>query len=437
MTITEKFRPYPKYKDSGVEYLGKVPEHWGVKKIKHNTYVKGRIGWQGLKSEEFIDEGPYLVTGTDFVNGHVNWDSCYHVAKDRYDQDPYIQLREKDLLITKDGTIGKTAIVFDMPDKACLNSGIFLTRPIKPEYISKYMYWLLNSAVFINFIDYMKTGTTINHLYQNVFVEFAYHIPEINEQLQIAQFLDNETSRIDNLIEKKNRQIELLQEKRSALITHVVTKGLNPNVKMKDSGVEWIGEIPEGWEVKRLRYVFKNMDHRRVPLSAEERSYMEKKYPYYGASGVIDTVDNYLFDEPLLLVAEDGANLLSRSSPLAFIAEGKYWVNNHAHILKPKLGSIKFWEGVMQCYDYTPLISGAAQPKLTAEKLSNIFVPLPEKNEQIQIAQFLEKETSKIDTLISKIQFSIDKLTEFRTALISAAVTGKIDVRNWKKEAAS
>jgi type I restriction enzyme S subunit len=199
---------------------------------------------------------------------------------------------------------------------------------------------------------------------------------------------------------------------------------------MKDSGVEWMGEIPAHWEVKRLKFLFKNLDYKRVPLSGEERSYMEKNYPYYGASGVIDTVENYLFDEPLLLVAEDGANLLSRSTPLAFIAEDKYWVNNHAHILKPKDGFLKYWEGLLQTFDYTPLISGAAQPKLTAEILGEIALPSPSTMELGEIIAFLEKETSKLDALTNKIREAIDRLKKYRTALISAAVTGKIDVRD-------
>lgn len=202
-----------------------------------------------------------------------------------------------------------------------------------------------------------------------------------------------------------------------------ITEKYKPYPKYLNSGVEWIGEIPDGWKIKRLKHVFKNMDHKRIPLSAEQRSYMEKKYPYYGASGVIDAVDDYLFDEPLLLVAEDGANLLSRSTPLAFIAKGKYWVNNHAHILKPILGNIIYWEGVMQSFDYTPLISGAAQPKLTAENLSNIFLPLPDELEQSQIATFLDHKTSRIDNLIQKKNQQIELLKEKRSALITHAVT--------------
>jgi len=171
---SSRWKRYPAYRDSGVEWIGEVPDGWEIKKIKHTTYVKGRIGWQGLKSDEFIEKGPFLVTGTDFIDGEVNWETCYHVLEERYNEDPYIQIRENDLLITKDGTIGKTAIVKNLPDIACLNSGIFLTRSISEDYITEFMYWILNSVVFSKFIDYTKTGTTINHLYQNVFVDFAF-----------------------------------------------------------------------------------------------------------------------------------------------------------------------------------------------------------------------------------------------------------------------
>ncbi len=231
-------------------------------------------------------------------------------------------------------------------------------------------------------------------------------------------------------MEKKERSIELLQEKRTALITHAITKGLDPNVPMRDSGIEWLGQIPAHWETTSVRYQFTNLDHKRIPIANEDRALLEKIYPYYGASGIIDRVDRYLFDGPLVLVAEDGANLLSRSTPLAFLATGKYWVNNHAHILDPLTGDICYWVGVLQTYDYTPLISGAAQPKLTGDRLGSIRIPLPPDSEQREIAGFVDREITKIDALISKIQEAIEQLKEYRIALISAAVTGKIDVRN-------
>ncbi len=195
----------------------------------------------------------------------------------------------------------------------------------------------------------------------------------------------------------------------------------------KPSGVDWLGDVPTNWKVNSVRHIFANLDHKRIPLSAEERSYMEKLFPYYGASGVIDSVDDFIFSESLILVAEDGANLLSRSTPLAFIARGKYWVNNHAHILRPLSGSLDYWEGVLQSYDYSPLVSGSAQPKLTSDNLKTVSIPVPPESEQRAIAAFLDRETARIDGLIAKKERQIELLQEKRAALISHAVTKGLD----------
>jgi type I restriction enzyme S subunit len=150
-----------------------------------------------------------------------------------------------------------------------------------------------------------------------------------------------------------------------------------PYEKYKDSGVAWIGDVPEHWEVKRLKYVANNLNYKRIPLSSEQRSGIEKIYDYYGASGVIDQVDDFLFDGDFILVGEDGANLITRSVPLAFKASGKFWVNNHAHILQPKNGNIEFFTYYLESIDYSIWISGSAQPKLTSENLMNIHVGFP------------------------------------------------------------
>jgi type I restriction enzyme S subunit len=121
---------YPEYKNCGVAWLGEIPEYWGIKRIKDTTYLKGRVGWKGLTSDEYLDEGyAYLVTGTDFSDRFIHWNDCHCVERDRYEDDPFIQLRNGDLLITKDGTIGKLALVKNLDRPACLNSGIFLVRP--------------------------------------------------------------------------------------------------------------------------------------------------------------------------------------------------------------------------------------------------------------------------------------------------------------------
>ena len=195
----------------------------------------------------------------------------------------------------------------------------------------------------------------------------------------------------------------------------------------KDSGVNYFGEIPSDWKVLNLRYVFDFLNEKRFPLSALERESKKGIYPYYGASGIIDYVDEYLLDEETILIAEDGANLLSRSTPLAFIAKGKYWVNNHAHILKPKNLLFNFWTYFLQSLDYTIYITGSAQPKLSREKLGEVIVLYPSLEEQTQIANFLDHETAKIDSLIEKQQQLIELLKEKRQAVISHAVTKGLD----------
>ena len=195
----------------------------------------------------------------------------------------------------------------------------------------------------------------------------------------------------------------------------------------KDSGVEWIGDIPVHWDVKNLRYAFDFLNHRRIPLSALERGNKQGRYPYYGASGIIDYVDAYLFDEKLLLIAEDGANLLSKSTPLAFLAEGKYWVNNHAHILKPKTEAYGFWEKLLCSVDYTVFITGAAQPKLSRENLGGIRLPIPPINEQLKIEKFIDQKTSEIDQAIAIKEQQIALLNERKQIVIQKAVTQGLD----------
>ena len=222
--VTKGLNPNVGMKDSGVEWIGEIPSHWILNKVGNNTYVKGRIGWKGLRSEDFIDEGPYLITGTDFnSDGTINWNNMYHVDQQRYDEDPFIQLKDNDVLITKDGTIGKVVHVGNLKGQTCLNSGIFLTRPTNNQYVSRFFFWMLKSNVFKIFVDYNSGGSTIQHLYQNVFINLKFPIPPLEEQTQIIEYLDDQTQKIDTTIEKEAKRIELLKEYRQSLISEVVT----------------------------------------------------------------------------------------------------------------------------------------------------------------------------------------------------------------------
>lgn len=227
--VTKGLNPNAEMKDSGIEWLGKIPKHWTVKRLKNCFYIKGRIGWQELKAEEFQDTEAYCVTGTDFNNGKVEWATCYRVSYERWAIDDNITLLENDLLITKDGTIGKVAVVKNMPDKATLNSGIFLLRSLKSQISTDYFYWVLISNCLIQFNDYTKTGSTISHLYQNVFVDFKFNLPPTEEQIEIAKHLLQRTTAIDQLIKNIEAQIEKLQELRKIKIYEAVTGKIKVN----------------------------------------------------------------------------------------------------------------------------------------------------------------------------------------------------------------
>ncbi|WP_455092523.1 restriction endonuclease subunit S [Prevotella jejuni] len=223
--VTKGLNPNVEMKQSGVEWIGDVPKHWEVCKLKSYCSLKGRIGWNGLRSEEFEKESyAYLVTGQDFVSSDIEWGKCYQINKIRYDEDPCIQLENGDLLITKDGTIGKIAKVSNMDKPACLNSGIFvLKQKSHNQFEQGYLYWALFSNLLKDFNSYTSTGTTILHLYQNIFENMPLVVPSKKEQQEISNYLDSKTMRIDTSISNAQHQIELLQEYKQSLITEVVT----------------------------------------------------------------------------------------------------------------------------------------------------------------------------------------------------------------------
>ena len=222
--VTKGLNTNVEMKDSGVEWIGEIPSSWNIVRLKSDCSLKGRIGWNGLRSEEFEKESyAYLVTGQDFISSDIDWSKCYQINKVRYDEDPCIQLENGDLLITKDGTIGKIAKVSNMDKPACLNSGIFvLKQKSRDEFVQGYLYWSLYSDLLKDFNAYTSTGTTILHLYQNVFENMPLVVPSKKEQQEISDYLDKKTKSIDSSISKAQHQVDLLQEYKQSLITEVV-----------------------------------------------------------------------------------------------------------------------------------------------------------------------------------------------------------------------
>jgi type I restriction enzyme S subunit len=185
-----------------------LPEEWRISNLSETSTIKGRIGWQGLTTKEYLKDGEYLlVTGTDFENGRIAWDRCVYVSKERYMQDTNIQLKEGDILITKDGTIGKIAYVDKLPQQATLNSGIFVVRPVNSAYDPSYMFWIMQSKFFNVFMNILKAGSTISHLYQRDFVNFEFPIPPLEEQQKIVKILSTVDHKLD-LERKEKRHLE-------------------------------------------------------------------------------------------------------------------------------------------------------------------------------------------------------------------------------------
>ena len=281
----------------------------------------------------------------------------------------------------------------------------------------------------VNGLFYNQT-TGIQNLKIKEYLNQTVFLPPLAEQTAIANYLDTATAKIDAAIAQQQKMIDLLNERKQIIINRAVTKGLNPNAKMKDSGVEWIGEVPEHWEILPYRYLFYNLDKLRMPITADQRSRNNPQYDYYGASGVIDKIDYYNVDDKVLLIGEDGANLLMRNLPLIYKAEGKFWVNNHAHILKPIRDDYDYLAYVMEAADYTLFITGSAQPKLSQANLNCVKLPIPPLEEQKAIVDYLSKRTSKIDEAIKESNNMISLLQERKQIIINEVVTGKVKIVN-------
>jgi len=424
-------KQYPKYKPSNIDWIGDIPEHWDVKRLKYvATASPSNIDKKSKEDEDSVFLCNYVdVYKNDFITDEIE----FMKATASKAQIEKFTLRKGDIIATKDSEsandIGIAALVKqDFENVVC---GYHLTY-IKPEkLVGEYLFRQFQSEYIKRKFETLANGVTRYALGVDSFNCLNLVLPPESEQIEIANYLDKKTQEIDQLIEDKKKLLKLVEEEKKAIICQVVTKGINPNTEMKDSCIDWIGEIPKHWELKKLKYVFNSLNNIRIPLSSEERGKMlERTYDYYGASGIIDKVESYLFDEPLLLIGEDGANLLTRSSRLVFIAKGNYWVNNHAHILKPKFGILEYYSELLELFDFSLWVTGSAQPKLTSENLMNIQIIVPPVEEQELIMKFLEIEFVKVNSKMKKIKKLIKLLTEYRFALISEAVTGKVKVIN-------
>ena len=431
-------------KDSGIEWIGELPIGWETRKIKYVATLNGRIGWQGLTSSEYCDDGAYLITGINFDNGQIDWSTCVHVPMERWAEAPQIQIQNGDLLITKDGTVGKVAIVSNMPSETSLNSGVLLIRTVDSCY-KKYLFWILQSEIFWKWFNTINAGnSTIIHLYQYDFCNFSFPFPKYSLQCNIANYLDRKCSQIDAIIARQQEVIEKLKAYKLSVITEAVTKGLKPDVPMKDSGVEWIGEIPEHWILNKLKY-----------LSLDIGDGIHAT-PTYDVDGNIYFVNGNNIGEEYLVFKEDTnaisdteyasykLPLLTENTVFITLNGATYGKTSFYHGEKVLLGksagfitlksteSREFIRYYLQSYTAKLIMDvsllGSTIANLSLRTLRDFVIPYPPKEEQIQIVNHLNNRTSGIDAAISKKKKIVDELIDYKKSLIYEVVTGKKEV---------
>jgi len=449
-----KYVAYPAYKDSGVEWLGDVPQHWNMMAIKHALSIP-------------ITDGPHETP--EILNSGVVFISAEAIKKDKIDfakKRGYISYEDNerfskkykpqvgDIYMVKSGaTTGNVARV-DKNIEFNIWSPLAALRPDKNLAKTDFIFYFMKSKAFFSSVELGWSFGTQQNIGMGVIANLKIALPPVNEQQQIANFLDNKTTHLDKLIGQKQQMIGLLNEKRMALITQAVTKGLDLTVPMKDSGVEWLGDVPEHWEVIKLRFLL------RENLS----NGIFKKAVFWGTGcriiNVFDVyIDNDIIDESSLdrvecsqveqqhYSATHGDFFFVRSSlktsgvgksamvlnPLDEIVFECHLVRGRPDLSKIDPRFLNLYLNALFARHY--LVARAnfvTMATIDQIKFKDLSICVPDLEKQQQIADYLDTETQKIDDMIKTVKQAIATLQEYRTALITAAVTGKIDVRGFK-----
>ncbi len=435
----KKWPPYRQYKPSGVEWLGEVPEGWDTQRLKYSAPL----------INEKVDGGVSSLTFTGLE--HIESWTGKHISPDEMS----ISDGQVSRFYVGDILFGKLrpylAKVWRANQEGICTGELLVLKP--KSVIQSYLFYFMLSRDFVSVVDSSTYGAKMPRASWEFIGNLLMLIPSLTEQRAIAAFLDSETGRIDALIEKKERLVELLKEKRIALISHTVTKGLDPDAKMKDSGIEWLGEVQEGWKVLSLRRKLRDgaAGIKIGPFgSALKLEYMEESgWKVYGQENVISgdfsVGSRFLGDEKFeelkaceIFPEDILVTMMGTTGRCKIVPQNAKPGIMDSHLLRLRTNEEELL-AVYTCllldqaqyvkHQISQMGKGSIMHGLNSYIIKNISIVIPSITEQHAIIDFLNRETRKIDKLIDKISESITKLREYRSALISAAVTGKIDVR--------
>ncbi|CAM7612064.1 TPA: restriction endonuclease subunit S [Escherichia coli] len=428
-----QYRAYPAYKDSGVEWIGQVPEHWKIAQIK-------RISALNPRKSTLSEEKDSLCTFLPMEKLRTNAVTLDETRPIHEVYGGYSYFCDGDILIAKVTPCfenGNIAVANGLVNGIGFGSTEINVLRVNGKGHNRFLYYRLQEEQFRTIAKSEMRGTGgLKRVPTDLFESFTIGLPDTDEQATIAATLDRETARIDALVEKKTRFIELMKEKRQALITHAVTKGLDPNVKMKDSGVEWIGQVPEHWKVARVK--------RLVSLRNERRNDVSTDTIYIGLEDVEAGSGQYKptngssrqSEDSTVGIFYEGDVLYGKLRPYlrkAIISEMAGCCSTEFLVLRAEKTEPRWLQEWLLTPDVTHQIEsgceGAKMPRADWGHIGSIEVVYPDQPEQAQILTTLDRETARIDALISKVEQSITLLKERRSAFITAAVTGQIDLR--------
>ena len=404
---------YDLYKDSGIEWIREIPSHWGVKKVKYNFSFKTGFTPPSGKTE-YYECGTHIWINISDLQERTVSDSANKITdKAIEDYKPSI-VSKGSLLYSFKLSVGKVAF----NERDCYtNEAIFSIDPDGDTNL-EFFYYSLPEQIIKNANENIYGAKILNQeLIKNAFLI----VPPKKEQTVIANYLDSKTAEIDALIADKKSLLELYEEEKIAIINRVVTKGVNPDVPMKESGIEWLGEIPEHWEVKKLKYVA----HLRSGTNIVSDQIKEiNEYPVFGGNGLRGYFSEFTHEGDLVLIGRQGAYCGNIK-----YGKGKFWASEHAVVVMPIFEYEMIYLGeLLRSMNLNKYSVSAAQPGLAVDTIKNLQIPFPPIQEQQSIVQHIETECARIDAKIAKTKKLIELLTEYRTALISEVVTGKIKV---------
>ncbi|HEX9024759.1 MAG TPA: restriction endonuclease subunit S [Geobacteraceae bacterium] len=420
-----RYPAYPTYKDSGDEWIKRIPSHWQIKKLKFlssiqnsNVDKKTEDGELPVRLCNYVD-----VYKNDFINSEID----FMVATATAEEMRRFKLRKDDVIITKDSEswddIAVPACVEEDFDDVLCGYHLAQIRPKKSELLGRYLFRCFSALGICNQFKVAANGVTRFGLPKDAIVSSVFPVPTFEEQECIAAFLDRKTARIDTLIAKKQRIIELLQEKRTVLISRAVTKGLDAGVQMKDSGVEWLGEIPAHWEVKRLKYAVTLQRGHDLPSDNREDGCV----PIVSSAGVSGSHNKAAAKAPGIVTGRYG------TIGKFHIIEEDYWpLNTTLYSNNCHGNNVRYLWYMLQNIAEVFLVNStkSAVPGVDRNDLHPTLIALPPTaTEQDAISSFLDGATAKLDGLSHKVNEAIESLREYRSSLICGAVTGKIDVR--------